>query len=41
MVTSPVWSGWQDIALVCLHPGRLTRTVVMALIVGTVLFFIN
>ncbi len=41
MGTSPVWSRWQDIARVCLHPGHLRKTVAMALIAGTVLFFIN
>ncbi len=41
MDTSPVWSRWQDIARVCLHPEHARKTVAVALIAGTVLFFIN
>ena len=41
MDTSPVWTRWQDIARVCLHPGHLRKTVAMALTAGTVLFVIN
>jgi len=41
MGTSPEWSRWQDIARVCLYPRHLRKTVAMALVAGTVLFFIN
>ena len=41
MVTRPVWSRWQDIVRVCLHPGHLKKTMAIALIAGTVLFLIN
>ena len=38
---SPTWSDWRGIPAVCLHAGHLRKTVAVALIVGTVLFFIN
>jgi len=38
---SPVWSRWQEIARVCLHPAHLRKTVTIALLAGTILFFIN
>ena len=38
---SPTWAGWQEVPAVCLYPGHLRKTVAVALIVGTVLFFIN
>jgi hypothetical protein len=40
-VASPTWSDWRGIPAVCLHPGHLRKTVAVALIVGTLLFFIN
>lgn len=38
---SPTWSDWREIPAVSFYPGHLRKTVAVALIVGTVLFFIN
>ncbi len=41
MNASLTWSTWRDLPQVCLYGGHLKRTVSIALVVGTVLFFIN
>ena len=38
---SRTWSDWRDVPRVVLHPPHLLRTVLIALVVGTVLFAIN
>lgn len=38
---SPTWHRWRDAPAVVLHPPHLRKTVTVALVVGTVLFFIN
>lgn len=37
----PTWSTWREAPTVVLHPSHLTRTVLIALVVGTLLFCIN
>lgn len=37
----PTWSSWREVPRVVLHPPHLRRTLVIAAVVGTVLFAIN
>jgi hypothetical protein len=38
---SPTWQRWQEIPAVCLDPRNLRSTLVVAVVVGTLLFAIN
>lgn len=38
---SPTWQQWRQIPRVCLHPANLSSTLVVAAVVGTLLFAIN
>lgn len=37
----PTWATWREAVAVVLHPSHLRQTVVIALVVGTLLFCIN
>lgn len=39
--TPPAWSRWSEAPAVVFYRGHLTRTVTVALVVGTILFIIN
>lgn len=41
LVESPTWSRWDEIPAVCLHPRNLASNLVVAAVVGTLLFGIN
>lgn len=41
MAETPTWSHWREIPAVCLYPPNLVSTLVVAAVVGTVLFGIN
>ncbi len=41
VVASPTWASWKQIPTVCLHPRNLASSLVVAAIVGTLLFSIN
>ncbi len=41
LVQSPTWESWAQIPAVCLHPRNLASNLVVAAIVGTLLFSIN
>lgn len=39
--THPTWARWQQVPRVVLHPPYLRKTLLIAFVVGTVLFAIN
>lgn len=41
IVESPAWQSWHQIPAVCFHPRNLASNLVVAAIVGTLLFSIN
>lgn len=41
VVRPQTWTHWRQLLAVCSHPSNLLKTGVIALVVGTILFFIN